>query len=153
MTRVTSAPAPAPGTLAERIDYLFENVHPGRLRPYSIRYVADQINVAAGEQVISHGYLWQLRKGTKTNPNITQIAALAAFFSVPPAWFFDAPGEDPIDPATRLALSDDAVRDITLRAHGLPPAALRAIQEMTDSARTLAGLPPIGAEKQSEDSN
>lgn len=150
---MTASPAPAPGTLAEKIDYLFENVHPGRLRPYSIRYVADQINRAAGEQVISHGYLWQLRKGAKTNPNITQIAALAAFFGVPPAWFFDAAGEDPIDPATRLALSDDAVRDITLRAHGLPAAALRAIQEMTSSARTLAGLPPVGIEKQGEDSN
>jgi transcriptional regulator with XRE-family HTH domain len=141
---VNAAPAPEPVTLAERIDYLFQNIHPGKLKPYSIRYVADQINKAAGEQVISHGYLWQLRKGTKTNPNITQIAALAAFFGVPPAWFFDAPGDDPIDPATRLALSDDAVRDITLRAHGLPPAALRAIQEMTDGARALAGLPPVG---------
>ncbi len=142
---MTADPATAPGTLAERLEQLFQTVHPGRPKPYSIRQVANEINEAAGEQVISHGYLWQLRQGKKTNPNITQVAALAAFFGVSPAYFFDAPGDEPLDPATRLALSDDAVRDITLRAHGLPPAALRAIQEMTDSARTLAGLPPVGA--------
>lgn len=139
---------PAPdtaGSLAERIEALFQAIHPGRAKPYSLREVVNEINVAAGEQVISHGYLWQLRKGAKTNPSITQIAALAVFFGVSPSYFFDAPGEEPLDPATRLALSDDAVRDIVLRAHGLPPAVLRTIQDMTDSARTLAGLPPVGS--------
>lgn len=141
---MTANPAATTGTLADRIEQLFQTVHPGRPKPYSLREVVVEINEAAGEQVISHGYLWQLRKGRKTNPNITQVAALAAFFGVSPAYFFDAPGEEPLDPATRLALSDDAVRDIILRAHGLPATALRAIQEMTDSARTLAGLPPVG---------
>jgi hypothetical protein len=65
--------------------------------------------------------------------------------------FFDAPGNEPLDPATRLALSDDAFRDITPRAHGLPPAALRAIQEMADSAWTLAGLPPVGTPSDGDD--
>ncbi|HEY1619759.1 MAG TPA: helix-turn-helix domain-containing protein [Streptosporangiaceae bacterium] len=130
-------------TLADRIERLFQTVHPGQARPYSIRQVADQINAAAGERVISHGYLWQLRKGTKTNPSITQIAALAGFFGVPPSYFFPASGEDQPDPATRLALSDSAVREITLRAHGLPEPALRALNEMADSARKLAGLPPV----------
>jgi transcriptional regulator with XRE-family HTH domain len=142
---------PATGTLADRIELLFQTVHPGRRRPYSLREVVDEINQAAGEQVISHGYLWQLRKGRKTNPNITQVAALAAFFGVSPSYFFDAPGEEPLDPATRLALSDDAVRDIILRAHGLPATALRAIQEMTDGARKLAGLPPVGGHAASPD--
>lgn len=141
---LTAEPVATPGALAERIEQLFQTVHPGRPKPYSIRQVANEINEAAGEQVISHGYLWQLRNGRKTNPNITQIAALSAFFGVSPSYFFDAPGDEPLDPATRLALSDDAVRDITLRAHGLPPTALRAIQDMADSARTLAGLPPVG---------
>jgi transcriptional regulator with XRE-family HTH domain len=141
---VSTKPAAATtGTLAERIEQLFQTVHPGRPKPYSLRDVVDEINAAAGGQVISHGYLWQLRKGRKTNPSITQIAALAAFFGVPPSYFFDVPGEEPLDPATRLALSDDAVRDIILRAHGLPPTVLRTIQEMTDSARALAGLPPV----------
>lgn len=130
-------------TLAERIERLFQTVHPGQPRPYSIRKVADEINSAAGEKVISHGYLWQLRKGTKTNPSITQIAALAGYFGVPPSYFFPDPGEDQPDPATRLALSDAAVREIALRAHGLPEHALRALAEMADSARTLAGLPPV----------
>jgi transcriptional regulator with XRE-family HTH domain len=139
---VTDEPA-APATLAERIDLLFRSVHPGRLKPYSMRDAADQINAAAGEQVISHGYLWELRKGKKTNPSITQIAGLAAFFGVSPLYFFEAPGEPSLDLATRLALSDEKVREVTLRAQGLPDHALRALTDMADSARTLAGLPPV----------
>ncbi len=133
----------APATLAERIDLLFCTVHPGRSRPYSMRDAASQINDAAGQQVISHGYLWSLRKGTKTNPSMIQIAAIAAFFGVPPSYFFDAPGEQPVDPAVKIALSDDRVREVILRAQGLPEPALRALMDMADSARTLAGLPPV----------
>jgi transcriptional regulator with XRE-family HTH domain len=138
-----------PATLAERIDLLFRTVHPGRHRPYSMREAASQINAAAGQQVISHGYLWSLRKGTKTNPSMIQIAAIAAFFGVPPSYFFDVPGETPVDPAVRIALSDDKVREVILRAQGLPEPALRALMNMADSARTLAGLPPVtGTEDQ-----
>ena len=137
---MTSEPAPA--TLGERIDQLFRTVHPGRLKPYSMREAADLINEAAGEKIISHGYLWELRKGRKTNPSITQVAGLAAFFGVSPMYFFDTPGDPPVDTATRLALSDEKVREVALRAQGLPPQALRALVDMADSARTLAGLPP-----------
>jgi transcriptional regulator with XRE-family HTH domain len=147
---VTDNPA-APATLAERIDLLFRTIHPGRRRPYSMREAATQINTAAGHQVISHGYLWSLRKGTKTNPSIIQIAAVAAFFGVPPSYFFDAPGEPPVDPAIRIALSDDKVREVILRAQGLPEPALRALMDMADSARTLAGLPPVTGPDSGED--
>ena len=135
----------APGTLAERIDLLFRTVHPGKRRPFSMREVAGQINAAAGHQIISHGYLWSLRKGTKTNPSIIQVAAIAAFFGVPPSYFFDAPGEQPLDPAIKIALSDDRVREVILRAQGLPEPALRALMDMADSARALAGLPPVSS--------
>src|ERR1700722_6223177 len=101
-------------TLAERIDHLFRNVHPGRRKPYSIREVADEINAAAGEQVISHSYLWSLRKGVKTNPSMIQIAALAGFFKVSPLYFYDVPGQPPLDPAAQIALSDSAVREIAM---------------------------------------
>jgi transcriptional regulator with XRE-family HTH domain len=143
--------ADAPATLAERIENLFQTVHPGRRKPYSIREVADEINAAAGDQVISHSYLWALRKGRKTNPSMIQIAALAGFFKISPLYFFDVPGEQPLDPATRLALSDSAVREVTLRAHGLPEQALRALTDMADSARTLAGLPPVADSDDTDD--
>ena len=139
-------------TLAERIDHLFRNVHPGRRKPYPIREVADEINAAAGEQVISHSYLWALRRGAKTNPSMIQIAALAAFFKVSPLYFYDVPGQPPIDPATELALSDSAVREIAMRASGLPETALRALTDMADAARELAGLPPVTDHEDSEPS-
>jgi hypothetical protein len=143
------SPGPAM-TLAERIDHLFRTVHPGRRKPYSIREVADEINAAAGEQVISHSYLWSLRKGVKTNPSMIQIAALAGFFKVSPLYFYDAPEQQPLDPATQLALSDGAVREIAMRASGLPEPALRALTEMADAARELAGLPPVTDHRDSE---
>jgi transcriptional regulator with XRE-family HTH domain len=139
-----------PATLAQRIDHLFRTVHPGRRKPYSIREVADEINTAAGEQVISHSYLWSLRKGVKTNPSMIQIAALAGFFKVSPLYFYDAPGQSPIDPAAQLALSDSAIREIAMRASGLPEPALRALQDMADAARELAGLPPVTDHQDSE---
>lgn len=135
----------APTTLAQHLDLLFRTVHPGRRKPYSMREAATRINEAAGEQVISHGYLWSLRKGSKANPSITQIAAIAAFFGVPPSYFFDTPGDTPVDPAIRIALSDEKVREVILRAQGLPEPALRALIDLADSARTLAGLPPVEA--------
>lgn len=140
----TAVPGTGPAmTLAERIDHLFRTVHPGRRKPYSIREVADEINAAAGEQVISHSYLWSLRKGVKTNPSMIQIAALAGFFKVSPLYFYDSPEQQPLDPATQLALSDGAVREIAMRASGLPEPALRALAEMADAARELAGLPSV----------
>lgn len=139
-------------TLAERIDHLFRTVHPGRGKPYSIREVADEINAAAGEQVISHSYLWSLRKGVKTNPSMIQIAALAGFFKVSPLYFYDDPGQPPMDPATQLALSDTAVREIAMRASGLPEPALRALTGMADAARELAGLPPVSDQANGETS-
>ena len=55
---MTADPTETPGTLAEGIEQLFQTVHPGRRKPYSIPDVADEIDEAADEQVISHGYLW-----------------------------------------------------------------------------------------------
>ena len=72
-----------------------------------------------------------------------QIAALAGFFKVSPLYFYDVPGEPPLDPAAQLALSDSAIREIAMRASGLPEPALRALTDMADAARELAGLPPV----------
>jgi transcriptional regulator with XRE-family HTH domain len=46
----------------------------------------------------SSAYLWQLRTGAKDNPTIRHIEALARFFEVSPAHFFD---DEPTDPRSR----------------------------------------------------
>lgn len=39
---------------------------------------------------ISQSYIWQLRKGKKDNPTLKHLQALADFFGVPAAYFFDS---------------------------------------------------------------
>ena len=38
---------------------------------------------------ISQSYIWQLRKAKKDNPTLKHLQALADFFGVPAAYFFD----------------------------------------------------------------
>jgi transcriptional regulator with XRE-family HTH domain len=134
-----------PGYLAERLEHLFQTVHPGQKKPFSNPEVARFINEAAGEQVISQAYLWQLRKGIKRNPTLQHIAALAAFFGETPMYFFDTSdgaAPDPLREQVRTVLDEDKVRTIALRAIGLSEETLQAIQALIDRARELEGLPP-----------
>ncbi|HVK19996.1 MAG TPA: helix-turn-helix domain-containing protein [Actinokineospora sp.] len=54
---------------------------------FSNEHVAAEI----GEQgvTISQSYIWQLRKSKKDNPTLKHLQALADFFEVPVAYFFD----------------------------------------------------------------
>ncbi|SMD25663.1 ImmA/IrrE family metallo-endopeptidase [Kibdelosporangium aridum] len=74
-----SAPGPAPGSVAERLNWLFDVVvardpATGAWRPYT--------NAEAGGTVVE-----QLRAGATAEPG--QLAALAEFFGVDPAFFGD----------------------------------------------------------------
>ncbi len=133
-------------SFAERLTHLFNTVHPKGRKPYSNPEVADAINEAAGETVISSTYIWQLRKGIKDNPTRKHIAALADFFNVSPQYFFDTSSQrtaEAIPAHVQVALQDDAVRDLALRAQGLSDETLKMIQDMVDRARTLEGLPEL----------
>jgi len=74
-------------TLAEKIDRLFQTVHPAD-GEYTHEEVASAIREAGGP-TISGSYLWQLRKGVRDNPTMRHLEALSEFFGVPPAYFFD----------------------------------------------------------------
>jgi hypothetical protein len=75
---------PPEGPFAERLDRLFRTVHPKDRGPYTPAEVADAINQAAGERVVSGTYLWLLRTGQRDNPTMKHLIAIARFFSVPP---------------------------------------------------------------------
>ena len=134
---------PAKGLFARRLDHLFKTVHPKDRGPYTNPEVADAINKAAGENVISQTYIWQLRTGKRDNPTKKHISALAAFFGVSPLYFFadEEGGRDEIPPDVVQALKDDAVRDVALAAAGLSDESLEAIRALIDNARKLEGLP------------
>ncbi|MEV6986477.1 helix-turn-helix domain-containing protein [Sphaerisporangium sp. NPDC051017] len=141
-----SATPSKPGPLADRLEHLFQTVYPKGGKPYTNVEVAESINAAAGEKVISQAYVWQLRKGIKDNPTKRHLAALAAFFGVSVLYFFEDETEDGATaPATKadLALRDEAVKEVALRAAGLSDETLKTIQDMIDRARTLEGLPAV----------
>ncbi|MEU4738997.1 helix-turn-helix transcriptional regulator [Actinosynnema sp. NPDC023658] len=131
----------APESLADRLDRLFRAVHPRGGREYTYEEVAAAIR----EQgvTISHTYVWQLRKGLRDNPTKRHLEALAQFFGVPPAYFLDDDTSGVREQLELLvALRDNAVRSLAMRAADLSPASIHAIRSMIEQARIVEGLPP-----------
>jgi transcriptional regulator with XRE-family HTH domain len=138
-------PETAPtGALAAKVNHLFKTVRPRGGGEYSFEEVAEAIR-AKGGPTISATYLWQLRKGVRDNPTKRHLEALAGFFGVPPAYFFDDAQTERIDAELALlnALRDAPVRRIALRAGGLSTKSLETIAEMVDRVRELEGLPDM----------
>lgn len=131
---------PDPRTLAEKLDHLFTIVRPAR-GEYSHEQVAAAIAASEGS-TISAAYLWQLRKGLRDNPTMKHLEALAEFFGVSPAYFFDDEATARIDADLALlaALRDDAVRQLALRAAGLSAESVAALTALTERLRQLEDL-------------
>jgi transcriptional regulator with XRE-family HTH domain len=132
-------------TLAQRLEYLFRTVRePGR-REYSNEEVSAAI--ARDQDVtISASYIWYLRTGQRDNPTFKHLNALARFFGVPAAYFFDddTTGRVEAELALLAAMKDADVRDVALRAAGLSPQSLGTISDVIARVRELEGLPPYG---------
>ena len=136
----SSAPA-QPRTLAEKVDHLFQTVRPAK-GEYSYEAVASAVRDAGGP-TISAAYVWMLRKGQRDNPTMKHLEALASFFGVPAAYFFDDAVAARVDEQLSLvaALRDGTVRKMALRASGLSSESLSTIADMIERVRTLEGLP------------
>jgi transcriptional regulator with XRE-family HTH domain len=127
-------------SLADRLDRLFRTMHPTGRAEYTYDEVASAIRESG--TMISHTYVWQLRKGLRDNPTMRHLEGLARFFGVPTSYFLDEDTAE-IDAQLQLlaALREAPVRTIALRAADLSPAGLAAIQAMVEHARSLEGLP------------
>jgi transcriptional regulator with XRE-family HTH domain len=124
---------PAGSALAEKLDTLFQVVrHPNR-KPFSNEEVARACREETGE-TFSATYLWQLRTGRRDNPTKRHLEALAHFFHVPVAYFFDDEQGSAIARELELlgALRDAEVRSVALRAVNLSPAGIGTISDMID---------------------
>lgn len=124
-------------TLAEKINRLFATVHPPDRGPYSNAEVEQALR-ARGGATISANYLYLLRTGRKDNPTKRNLEALASFFGVDPAYFFDAEvGKATYaDLELLAALRDNAdVRQLALRAFDLSPEMRRWL------VRTIEDMP------------
>jgi transcriptional regulator with XRE-family HTH domain len=134
-------------TLAEKLDRLFRTLHPRDGGEYSFEEVAEALRDRGGP-TISGTYLWQLRKGIRDNPTKRHLEALADFFGVSPAYFFDDAAAERIGAELALlaALRDAPVRRLALRASGLSPDSLVTIAQMIERVRALEGLPDAPSE-------
>lgn len=140
---------PHNSVLAERLNYLFSNSRP-KGRQWTNDEVAAEIKKVHPEIRVSGAYLSALRNGKRLRPSPELQVALAEFFGVSPAYFFDRDYADRVSAqlAVLNELSQAEVRAIALRAVGLPGESLQAIAAVLDQVRALQGLPPIqdGAE-------
>lgn len=124
--------------LTQRLDHLFETVHPKGRGPYSYQEVADKINDGAGDGAISPSYIWQLRSGMKENPTRRHIALLASFFSVSPLYFFEDEqdlGVEEIELARTL--KDPRVYALAHAATGLSDTSLDAVTALIQSLHAI----------------
>lgn len=127
---------------AELLDYLFREVHPPSRGPYTYAEVAQGIRDTSGV-TISASAIQQLRTGTKANPKLQTIKALAAFFGVPAGYFFDEQVAEQTRAEIQVvaAMRDQEVRRVALRASGLSTSSLQMLSTVIEQARRLEGLP------------
>jgi transcriptional regulator with XRE-family HTH domain len=113
-------------------------------KEYSYRQVARAISenghgVEQGEAV-SATYIWALRTGVKTNPTMRHLQALARFFEVSPAYFFDEAMTDVPEGLRLLASSrDKTVHRVALNATGLSENSLGVVLDVIRRLRDLEG--------------
>ena len=134
-------------TLAAKIDYLFETVHPAGRGPYSYPEVAAAIQ-ADGEVSISTSFIYALRTGKRGNVSLSRLRALAKFFGVDPNFFFDEGVTRAVTDELEFvaALRDSGVRGLAMRAAGLSPVSLEQLRQMAEHVRRLEGLPAVPSE-------
>jgi transcriptional regulator with XRE-family HTH domain len=130
-------------TLAQRLEHLFRTVRETGRREYSNEEVASAITRDQGV-TISASYLWYLRTGQRDNPTLKHLNALAKFFGVPTAYFFDEATAQQVEAELALltAMKDARIRDVALRADGLSEQSLDTIRDVIARVRQLEGLPP-----------
>ncbi|MDX2390794.1 MULTISPECIES: helix-turn-helix domain-containing protein [unclassified Streptomyces] len=130
--------------LALRLDDLFRTVRPGGRR-WTNAEVADALKRADPELRVGGVYLSQLRTGSRSNPSPDLLAALARFFGVSVAHFFDeaASGEARGGSTVADALRQAGVRAVVMRADGMREENLRAVTDLMDRYRRIQGLPPV----------
>ena len=141
-------------TLASKIRYLFETVHPPGRGPYTDVEVAAAVE-ADGQVTMSESFLYSLRSGRRDNPSLSRLGALAKFFGVDPNFFFDDAVTQAVteELAFVAALRDSGVKGLAMRAAGLSEFGLEQLQQMAELVRRVEGLPaPTGGTPLSEQS-
>ncbi len=125
---------PGSASFGDLLNYLFTTkVKPGGKR-YTLREVADGTG-------ISIAFLSEARHGHKENPPKEFIEELAAFFGVPPAFFFGPLPQSTrsIEAAIQEAFAKPAMGRILLRAGGYTEVEREMLLDLMDSVDKAIG--------------
>ncbi|MFI5804439.1 XRE family transcriptional regulator [Streptomyces sp. NPDC051561] len=130
-------------TFRDRLNYLFDVVHPPNRGPYSNTEVV-ALMAERGLDPISDVYLWKLRTGRSDNPTMRHFESLAKFFGVSPRyWFDDEIAERTERDLELLVLMRDArIKNVLLRLSDVSEKGKEALIGMVDHVREVEGLPP-----------
>lgn len=137
------AAAVTDASFADRLNKLFDTVHPQGHKPHTNAEVADAL-AAAGHR-ISKPYISQLRSGHRTNPSNETVTALARFFKVKPDYFFDRVYEAKVDRDLEVLaqLQGSGLRRLSARAFDLSEDSQNLLTAMAERLRTSEGLPAV----------
>lgn len=126
---------------AERLNKLFDTVHPPGRRSHTNAEVADALTNSG--HPISKPYLSQLRSGQRTNPSNDTMAALARFFKVKPDYFVNDVYAAKIDHDLNLLsqLQGYHLRRLSSRAFDLSEESQNLLATMAAKLRASEGLP------------
>lgn len=125
-------------SLADKINRLFQTVQVNG-REYTNEEVSRGCSQLEGSAAISKTYVWQLRTGQRDNPTKRHLEALATFFRVPAAYFFDEETSERVDLQLALlaALRNADIRSIALRALELDDSGRRSISRIVGEVADL----------------
>ena len=100
------------GIFAQKLESLFQTV----TKPDGSQYTEVEVEVATANMgyKLTNSYIRKLRDGVSQNPSYEKIIALAKFFKVSPAYFFEETEETPQFPS--LSLEDLDFQAMALRA-------------------------------------
>ncbi len=135
--------SPRARKLSDRLNRLFDAVHPPERGPYSNAEVAE-LMAERGLETVTPTYLWMLRTGRRDNPTMRHLEALATFFGVPAAyWFDDEVAEKTAQELKLLALlRDTKIKNVLLRLSDVSADGKDAVLGLVDGVRKMEGLPP-----------
>lgn len=136
--------ADAKSELAVKLDRLFDLRRKPHEPPMSNQTAADEITAVTGVS-ISPAYIWGLRNGSKTNPTLAHLRAIAEFFGVPPSYLIDSGVDENLEKQLAFleALRGAKVRNIAMRASGITPQSLESVTALLDNIRRMEQLPPV----------
>ncbi|WP_100524704.1 helix-turn-helix domain-containing protein [Mycobacteroides abscessus] len=125
---------------AERLSRLFAVVHPAGRGPHTLSEVAAGLSERGVN--VSIPYLSMLRSGERTNPSPELVEAIAGFFQVSPAYFYDPSYAEAVDRDLDwvIRIRDSTVREIAARSHGLSNDGRRAVVEIIEHLRRAEGI-------------